>query len=47
MKILTVYANNKIAYEYDNGTSIDEQKLAFLDKKWMAIWIAALKFRLS
>jgi hypothetical protein len=32
MKILTVYTNDEIAYEYDKEASIDEQKLAFLDK---------------
>lgn len=32
MKMLTVYVNDQVAYEYDKATSIDEQQMEFFDK---------------
>lgn len=31
MKILTIYANDQIAYEYDKETDVDERKAGFFD----------------
>lgn len=32
MKLLTVFANDDIVYEYDKDKTLDEKQLAFLDK---------------
>ena len=32
MKVLTVFINDEIAYEYDRDMLLDEQRLAFLDR---------------
>ena len=32
MKILTIFANDQVAFEYDKETAVEEGKLAFFDK---------------